>query len=324
MRLRDNPPKVLIVDDTPENMEIIGKLLESEGYDLYLADNGRSAIELVSYNSFDLILMDVMMPELDGFETFSEIKRLDEGFDVPLIYLTAKVDIESIVKGFEMGGADYIRKPFNSLELKARVKHQLDLRQMRQKIEDQNQALLEANERLKTASLTDPLTTLFNRREILLRVEHEIARFERNGNIFSILIGDIDDFKRINDEHGHQVGDDVLKQVSKVFLEQIRKQDTVARWGGEEFIFLLPQTDDVGVLVLAEKLRSTVESTQIKTERGVIRITMTFGCCSFQKMERLEAFIDKADQALYTGKKNGKNQVFVWSQACDTHNGDVS
>lgn len=152
MKLSEVSSKILIVDDTPENMEIIGKLLESEGYDLYLADSGWSALELVKNNVFDLILMDVMMPGMDGFETFSELKRLNDDFDTPLIFLTAKVDIDSIVKGFEMGGADYIRKPFNSLELRARVKYQLELRYMRKKIEEQNRYLIEAYEALKNVS----------------------------------------------------------------------------------------------------------------------------------------------------------------------------
>lgn len=312
MRMNNSPSKVLIVDDTPENMEIIGKFLETEGYDLYLADNGWSAIELVKNNEFDLILMDVMMPGLDGFETFAEMKRLNSRFDIPLIFLTAKVDIESIVKGFEIGGADYIRKPFNSLELRARIKHQLELRSMRLVIDAQNQFLLEANEALKNASMFDPLTKLFNRREILTRLEHEINRFERNGKVFSVLLGDLDYFKKINDSYGHHFGDEVLIRISEVFLEAIRKQDTVARWGGEEFLFLLPETDDEGARVLAEKLLAAIESTHFEVNDERINVSMTFGSCCYKSHESIEVFIDKADQALYAGKNNGRKQVVVW------------
>lgn len=312
MMFTNEAPRILIVDDTHENMEIIGKSLEKEGYDLYVANDGYSAIELVGKIEFDLILMDIMMPGLDGYETISKIKQLNPNFNTPLIFLTAKADIDSVIKGFEMGGADYIRKPFNSLELKARVKYQVELRQLRAKIEYQNKCLKEANDELKRYAITDPLTRLFNRREIISRIQNEMDRFERSGRKFSIIIGDIDYFKQINDTYGHRVGDEVLQKIAQIFLENIRKQDSVARWGGEEFLFVLPETEDHGALILGEKLKMAVQQGNFGDEGQGFKVTMTFGVCCYTVPQKADDFIGKADQALYIGKSNGRNQVVLW------------
>jgi diguanylate cyclase (GGDEF)-like protein len=312
--MRDRQARILIVDDTHENMEIIGKMLEQEGYDLYLADNGVSAIDLVEKIDFDLILMDIMMPDMDGFETTVAIRQLKPDADVPVILLTAKVDIESVVKGFEIGAADYVRKPFNALELKARVKYQLSLGWMRSEIEFKNRCLQEAYDQLKQCAILDPLTKLFNRSEIMERLQHEINRFERSGKTFSILIGDIDDFKQVNDTYGHQFGDFVLQTMSDLFVENLRKQDSVSRWGGDEFLFLLPETDEAGAVILAEKLRKAIEESSIVHANHQVSMTMTFGICCFEQVQSYEALIDRADEALYQGKADGRNRVAVCNQ----------
>lgn len=308
------PYRILIVDDTPENMEIIGKLLESEGYDLYLAENGQSALVLAQKVDFDLILLDIMMPELDGFQTYSEIKKLKPLDPTPVIFLTAKVDIESVIKGFEIGGADYVRKPFNGLELKARVKYQLQLRSMRQEIAYQNRCLQEANQKLQAYATTDPLTQLFNRRKITELIQYEMERSKRNQTSFSIMIGDIDHFKNVNDSHGHSFGDFVLEKTSRRLIESVRSQDSVARWGGEEFLILMPETDAEGAGTLAEKLRAIISETAYEYSAGVLHITMTFGVCSYNGTQSFEQLVKCADDALYYGKEQGRNRVILWNE----------
>lgn len=309
--MMDRQARILIVDDTHENMEIIGRVLEQEGYDLYLADNGALAIDLVGKIDFDLILMDIMMPDLDGFETTVAIRHLKPDSNIPVILLTAKADIESVVKGFEVGAADYVRKPFNALELKARVKYQLELGRLRSELEYINCCLQEAYDQLKQYAMLDPLTKIFNRREILNRLQHEINRFERNGKAFSILVGDIDYFKRVNDTYGHQFGDLVLQTLSDLFQKKLRSQDSVARWGGEEFLFLLPETDIAGAVVLADKLRKVIEATTIMHLQQSVNVTMTFGVCSIDHVKDYEELISKADEALYRGKAQGRNCVAI-------------
>lgn len=309
---KDLLPRILIVDDTHENMEIIGRLLETEGYDLYLADNGYSAIELSEKFDFDLILMDVMMPNLDGFETFLKIKNIRKDSIPPVIFLTAKVDVESIIMGFEIGGADYVKKPFNGLELKARVKYQLELRRMRKEIEIKNRFLEEANAQLKEYATLDPLTKLYNRREVMERIQYEANRFERTEKAFSVIIADIDFFKQVNDTYGHQFGDFVLQKLSDLFLQTLRKQDSAARWGGEEFLMLLPDTEADGAFVLAETLRKKIMKMLFEKDENHVNITMTFGVSTFTDKESIEEVINKADQALYEGKASGRNQTRIW------------
>lgn len=301
--------KILLTDDTPANLEIAGRVLEKEGYDLYIADSGFTALELSSETEFDLILLDIMMPEMDGFETCRRIRESEENRGIPIIFLTAKADIESVVKGFELGAVDYIRKPFNSLELKARVKNHVELKKIREELERKNIRLQEAYERLGVLARTDPLTGLLNRREVLERMEYEMVKHERNKRPFSIIIGDIDFFKQVNDTYGHQFGDQVLISIAELLRQSCRKQDSVSRWGGEEFLLLLPDTDEQGSAVLAEKLRLAVQQTAFQCGGADVKVTITFGVSSFKPLQSVDDLISGADRALYQGKKEGRNCV---------------
>lgn len=303
--------RILLVDDTPVNLEIAGKTLEREGYDLYIADSGKAALELVETTDFDLILLDIMMPEMDGFETYARIRQGANHKDVPIIFITAKVDIESLVQGFELGAVDYIRKPFNELELKARVKTHVELKKVREELEQKNASLQQAYQILEVSATTDSLPQVFNRREMAKRLEYEQTNHERNHRSFAIIIADIDYFKKVNDTYGHECGDKVLVAVAQLLKSNTRKIDCVARWGGEEFLLLLPETDAAGAAKLAEKLRKIIEDTVFYHGNAEFRITITFGVCEYKRNLTLDQLIASADNALYEGKAAGRNRVVV-------------
>ena len=311
MEIDNSQVKILLVDDIRMNLEIAGKTLEREGYDLYIADNGFTALDLIHETDFDLILLDIMMPEMDGFETCRKIRQSKKNLDIPIIFLTAKADIDSIVTGFDLGAVDYIRKPFNFLELVARVKTHVELKKSREEIRRKNLKLKEAYDQLKIVAKTDPLTGLINRREIMERIEHEMARYERSNISFTLIIGDIDYFKKVNDTYGHECGDKVLASFSKIFKNNTRKQDSISRWGGEEFLLLLPDTNQDQGYLLAEKLRTIIERTGFYKDSVKIQLTITFGVSTIRAGQTVNELISEADEALYEGKRRGRNCVVV-------------
>jgi len=266
----------LIVDDSPQNIQLVDSHLKDEEYRISFSQSGYDAIDKVRKNSFDLILMDIMMPGLDGLETCRRIHELPEHHDIPVIFLTAKIDKESIVQGLEAGAVDYIVKPFHGAELLARIRTHLALKTYREQLEainvDLNKEILrgiEMEEKLRESqqeivrinrqpykkATEDSLTGLLNRQKMMDFIEYEYERASRTKKGFSIVLTDIDFFKKVNDTYGHDCGDVVLKGVADTILAQGRKQDQVARWGGEEFLLLLPDTDGRGAYTLAEKIR---------------------------------------------------------------------
>lgn len=314
MKIDNSQVKILLVDDTPVNLEIAGKILERENYDLHIADSGQMAVELTESTDFDLILMDIMMPEMDGFESFTQIRRNKKCSTTPVIFLTAKVDIESVVKGFELGAVDYIRKPFNGLELLARVRTHVELKRTREELERKNRCLQEAYQRLETVATTDSLTGLFNRREVIRRLDYQRVSFERYQRHFSVIMGDIDFFKRINDDYGHNFGDHILSSVAGLLQANVRRNDIVGRWGGEEFLIILPETDAAGAATVAEKLRASIEGEKFNDAEHSARVTMTFGISTYTGPQSLDTLINKADSALYLGKDQGRNRVVCWKE----------
>ncbi len=230
--------KVLIVDDVSTNIQMVANILKDEGYQMAYAQGGEAALAKAQSHLFDLILLDVMMPRIDGFEVCRRLKQNPATADVPVVFLTAKGDAKSIAKGFEPGGLDYVTKPFRPVELLARVKTRLELKRSREELILANQKLKQANEellayqkQLELTARTDSLTKLSNRRDMTEKIENESTRFERSGRPFSLILCDIDDFKLFNDKYGHDCGDFVLVAVAETMRARVRKQDCVARWG---------------------------------------------------------------------------------------------
>jgi diguanylate cyclase (GGDEF)-like protein len=307
---------ILAVDDNVDNLQLIGEALQKEGHETAFALSGEKALEFARNAKPDLILLDVMMPEFNGYEVAGILKKGADTRDIPIIFLTAKAATEDVVKGFEAGAVDYVLKPFNILELVSRVRTHLELKKSREelaqyaaRLEKSNDELRQALERLDLAAKTDFLTGLVNRRYISDRVADEIKRAKRSGRPFSLIIADIDGFKSINDEYGHDCGDVILKSVTADMKSGIRAQDQLARWGGEEFLFLLPETSVEGAATLAEKIRSTVAGRTYSYGRGDFAVTITMGVAEYGGEDEMDPTLIRADRALYQGKRQGKNRV---------------
>ncbi|MCD4670106.1 MAG: diguanylate cyclase [Actinomycetia bacterium] len=296
---KEKQPLVLIVDDIAENLQLLGNILKKENYNIAAANNGKQAVAIASDINPDLILLDIMMPEMDGFEVCSKLKNIPETKNIPIIFLTAKVETEDIIKGFKAKAVDYVTKPFNSYELLARVKTHLELKISKNLLEDKNKLL-------KTLSITDGLTGLHNHRYIVDALSQRISESRRYGQPLSIGMFDIDYFKKINDKYGHIFGDKVLIKISSVIEETIRKVDIAGRYGGEEFLIVMPCTESSGAYTTAERIRESIE--RIKWDRDGLKITISGGVCEF-KDEDSEKLIKKADKLLYKGKKSGRNRI---------------
>ena len=286
---------ILIVDDVQANITILERTLASVGYNISVAFNGQKALDLVPKLKPDLILLDIMMPGIDGYEVCRRLKQSDVSKYIPVIFITAKGDTESIVEGFDVGAVDFIMKPFKVKEVCARVHTHL--------------TLSAALKKLIQDSETDPLTGLFNRRTFLKRIEEEAMRFRRYQKPFSILFGDIDFFKKINDTYGHAAGDAVLINISNILKTEKREIDQVARWGGEEFLILLPETDVAGAVQHGNKIREMISAKPFIYEGQEINITMSFGVSIYNGDTSIEKTIDLADQRLYRAKESGRNKV---------------
>ncbi|MBF0100122.1 MAG: diguanylate cyclase [Desulfobacterales bacterium] len=313
-------PTILIVDDYPINLRVLLDSLKGSGCKPLVARNGESALKQADFAKPDIILLDVMMPGIDGFETCRQLKQQESTKQIPVIFMTALSETIDKIKGFEVGGIDYITKPFDATELIARIRVHLELKRAREELEymnqqlyKTNQKLLEYQEQLEILARIDPLTQLSNRRDILERIEKEKKRSERNLVPFSVVITDIDNFKTINDTYGHDCGDHVLVTISNIFRSIVRKQDHVARWGGEEFLLVLVETDGNHAQLFSERLREAITSHEIMYHDHHFCVTMTFGICECQDIStHMDTCLKHADRALYAGKKNGKNCVMLF------------
>jgi len=293
-----NKNTLLVVDDEKMNLKVLTNILISE-YTIFTASNGKNAIEKAKEYKPDLILLDIIMPEMDGFQTFSEIKKCDEIKNIPVIFVTGLSTTEDEEKGLAMDAVDYITKPFSSTIVKLRVRNQIQIiNQMRT---------------IERLSMMDQLTGIPNRRSFDERLQMEWRNSVREQWPISLLMIDIDKFKNVNDTYGHQQGDVVLKSIAKILPSLIRRPcDIAARWGGEEFVILLLNTPFEGAMGIAEKIRATVEETEIPYNGdSVIKITVSIGVKTMipARDDNINAFISNADKALYAAKAAGRNKV---------------
>ena len=293
---------ILIVDDEKVNLKILSYILGAD-YKIYTAQSGTSAIEKAREYRPDLILLDIIMPGKDGYETLCEMKQCEILQNTPIIFITGLNSEEEEEKGLALNAADYIAKPFSSTIVKLRVQHQIKIINQFRTIE--------------LLSLTDSLTQLPNRRCFDERFKLEWKLAIREKNPISILMLDLDNFKNINDTYGHQVGDIVLQKIAEVFPKMVKRPcDLSARWGGEEFIIMLVNTPKEGALHVSENIRDAVEKLEFILEnKEKINITVSIGVNSlFPKVGCCEQeFFGGADKALYKAKAAGRNKVVCFS-----------
>lgn len=401
---------VLICDDMQQNLELLGEMLIGQDYDVIAANDGEKAILLAEKYRPDIILLDLMMPGLNGFEVAERLKQNEDLKKIPIIFITAKTDTEDIVKGFEVGGADYITKPFYREELIVRINNHLQLSRSQETLQKyfdiidhhvettivdnegivthisqaackkmqytREEVIGQSHERLhhpdcpetvfqeigaeisagktwkgevhnikkdgsdywvesiispthdrsgtvngfqavcvditdkkrvQEMAVRDQLTGLYNRFKLIEVLEYELEQSRRYDTPFSVILLDVDDFKQINDRLGHNEGDKVLSGIAEATQAQVRSADTLGRWGGEEFLAILPKTDVAGAILVAEKICHAVASAEFSISEPV---TVSIGISVYRKEDTtIDTLIGRADQAMYTAKSNGKNCV---------------
>jgi diguanylate cyclase (GGDEF)-like protein len=292
-------PSILIVDDNPDNIRVLGTILRQNNYRVIIAQSGLQALKILEMTPADLILLDIMMPELNGFETCQRLKNNPDSQSIPVIFVTAKVEEADIIQGFTLGAVDYITKPFSPPVLLARVKTHIELHQYHKLLQEQ--------------AYIDGLTQIPNRLQFEKVLLNEWNRALRTHSHLAVLMIDIDFFKVLNDSYGHLVGDQVLKQVAGSINSLVKRSgDFVARYGGEEFVVILPHSGLKEATHLAENIRCEIEALQIENKNTALRyITLSLGVASLIPEHSLSPMllVDKADQQLYLAKNNGRNQV---------------
>ena len=300
MDLKKN--NLLIVDDENANLKVLTHILGAD-YTIYTATNGANAIQKAKELNPDLILLDILMPGMDGYETLSTIKKTEEINKIPVVFITGLDSVEDEEKGLSLDAADYITKPFSAPIVKLRVRNQIQIVNQVRTIE--------------RLSMIDQLTNIPNRRSFDARLNVEWKQAIREQTQISLLMMDLDKFKSFNDTYGHQQGDLVLKKTAEVLTMSLRRPaDFTARWGGEEFIVLLPNTHMDGAIDVAEKIRAEVEKTPISfPDSKEVNITISIGVASMapDKTSSMDAFISNSDKALYLAKEAGRNRVMSCS-----------
>ena len=302
---------ILVVDDDVVSRTVVQKHLQKAGFRVVTAANGQNALDLFDRQFFPIVLTDWMMPGIDGPQLCRLIReKQTEGY-VFIILITARDSKTDIVSGLESGADDYLTKPLHPAEMVARINTGIRILKL-------EQSLKKANEEIRLLSITDPLTGCFNRGYLNERFQYEIKRAQRYGHPLSVVLADIDHFKNVNDTYGHQIGDEVLQIFAKCIKAEIRKKiDWVVRYGGEEFLIVLPETQNIGAFSMAERLRQTVEATDIQTGGNNLKITASFGgaCAAFQNRiadcVSMDQLINQADEQLYRSKKDGRNRTSV-------------
>ncbi|HET6347323.1 MAG TPA: diguanylate cyclase [Myxococcota bacterium] len=295
--------KILVADDDPSFLKLLAETLGGAGYTVETAADGAQAMEKLRATSPDLLILDVMMPKMNGLEVCRIVKQSAEAF-LPVILVTVKGDVDSKVTGLKLGADDYISKPFNPLELQARVASMLRIKSLQDKINVKRQEL-------EALSVTDELTGLLNHRAMQQRLRDEFARAQRYNEPLSVVMLDVDHFKRINDTHGHQCGDRVLEKLGKVLAKSVRDIDIVARYGGDEFLVILPQTHFSGSLTVADRIWRAASLESVTTKKEVIQLTISVGVSFFpnKNISTVEELVHFADQALYQAKREGRNRI---------------
>ncbi|MFC7420380.1 diguanylate cyclase domain-containing protein [Iodobacter arcticus] len=290
-------PIILVVDDEPNNIEMLAGMLDDQ-YELRFAVSAQEALTAIKeMPKPDLILLDVMLPDMNGYAICERIKEDPATADIPIIFVTSLGDPEQEEKGFAVGGADYIVKPCRALSIKARIRNQLEMKRTR--------------ELLHRLAITDGLTSLANRRHFDEALKQEMQRLQRQGGQLSLVLIDVDFFKRFNDYYGHPAGDECLRRIAAVIATELRRPaDLTARIGGEEFACLLPETSLAGAYIVAERIRQTVLSLKMPHQSSTISdyVTVSVGVATSSGTEAAHLY-QRADIQLYIAKTSGRNCV---------------
>ncbi|MFN4244144.1 MAG: diguanylate cyclase [Tepidisphaerales bacterium] len=319
--------KVAVVDDCPQVRKLIRARLKEEHVELLFAEGGAAGLELVRRTLPDLVLLDVDMPDVNGMEVIRQLKSDPATHHIPVIFLTGDSTPEAKVAGFDLGAVDYVTKPFEPAELRARVRASLRTKYLM--------------DLLAQRAMLDGLTGLWNRAYFNDRLAKMVKLSQRHfgrpgssdaaasgpesasrpdalgeptgGGGMSLILFDVDHFKKLNDTHGHPFGDEVLRSVARTALARCRASDVVCRYGGEEFAVLCPETDGVGAGRLAEDLRLAVKSMELRHGGSAVQVTASFGVMQHDGRMSADELLSRTDAALYAAKRGGRDRVEMGS-----------
>lgn len=298
--------KILAIDDTPYNLDILKHGLEDEGYVVVTAKSGRKGLELIDLELPDLVLLDIGMPEMDGHQVLQQIRLSDEHSDLPVIILTANNEDSNLARCLDSGANDYVTKPFSFTALVARIKNvlktQKDTRQLSRDVET-----------LRDLAYRDEMTGLLNRRAFFDRTSAEFEIAKTSGEPLAVAILDLDHFKKINDTFGHAAGDDVLRAFGKLLKASLRLHDIVGRIGGEEFAVCLPNSQPMHAYNIFERLRTQLANEKLLTNDDGSNhpVTVSVGVVGLTDQKELDGLMILADMALYRAKNQGRNRTIV-------------
>lgn len=311
--------RVLVVDDDVSILGVVAEVLEDDGYEVVTATTAEEALEMLAGPEFALVMSDIRLPGMNGVALLEQIKK-----DCPrtnVIMITSHASLETSIDAIKHGAYDYLQKPFEDLSListaarRAIEAYELDVdrSQLIRSLKLSNKELARLNGVLHGLAIRDGLTDLFNHRYINEALDREIERAALEETDLSVIFVDVDKFKLFNDEHGHQDGDVVLREISALMRDNVRKKDIVARWGGEEFVIVAPDTNYRTAARLAESLRATIAEHIFmgNSNTGGANITISAGVASLHTKKTKTALIEAADNALYDAKKKGRNQVRI-------------
>jgi len=292
---------VLVVDDQETNRQLLEDMLEAGGHSVLTAADGPSAIEIAAIQKPEVILLDVKMPGMDGFEVCTRLKAMAETRSIPIIFVTANYTEEhDMVHGLELGGYDYMVKPISRQVLLARVGVMLRIHR--------------TEERIRELSMIDEFTGLFSKNYVLRRLDEEMERAQRRRSSLVVAMLDLDDFKRVNDTYGHQFGDQVLQRISGSLKASIRLYDSVGRFGGEEFLLVQPELHESEAVAAIERLRERVLSERFLVNGSDLNIGFSAGICGWDYQATLDELVRRADLALYGAKQAGKNRTVRYAE----------
>jgi len=310
---------LLLIDDSEAQSSKIKDTLERLGYSVTVASSGVEGLQVARTSSPDLVLLDVVMADIDGFAVCRWLKMNAETRDIPVIMLTVRTALADRVEGLNIGADDYLAKPFEDEELEARIFAALRVKATHAELRDRNQQLESMLHSVEALASTDALTGLFNRRRFADVLRREFAVTKRYKNTLSCLLLDLDHFKQINDRFGHDAGDQVLKEVARRLTGSLREVDLAARYGGEEFAILLPHTNKGDARIVAERVLKNVRKQPFTFGGEIVTVTTSIGCAGNSDVESSnpDDLVKAADIALYEAKNNGRNRVVSYSSAGD-------
>ncbi|HEX7479732.1 MAG TPA: diguanylate cyclase [Polyangiales bacterium] len=301
------PPTVLVADDDHVARQYLATFLRGHGMNVEFAEDGPQAVARARDMDLDIVLLDIMMPGLDGLDCCRLIKGITQDSFLPVILLTGKSDTDSRVAGLRIGADDYVCKPFDERELLARVNNLVRLKRMHDHITD-------ARSRLEQLAVLDDLTGLYNYRYLHTRLNEEFKRAERYREPLACVMVDIDYFKRINDRYGHDAGDAVLRETSARIRKAVREIDVVTRYGGEEFLLVLPSTNFSGALAVADRVWRAVGGETFALTNNAERVSISLGVAVFpsRDIKSKDQLLKAADRALYQAKGDGRDRICVY------------